>query len=296
MKFSKISSIAALSSVALAAPAMVTVTEHVHASPTVTVQGVIYFQDGAAVTSFTTIGAAADPTPVAAAAATAAAPAVANVNLVGNNVVDAQAATTQAQVQVQAVASTTEAAAPVQTTEAAAPVQTTEAAAPVQTTETSAAAAPAATTAQDNSNNSNLSDFANTILNAHNAKRALHQDTNSLSWSDDLASYAQNYANNYDCSGNLVHSGGAYGENLALGYSASGAVDVWYDEISGYDFSNPGYSPATGHFTQLVWKSSTQIGCGIKNCNNEWGNYVICSYNPAGNFIGEFAQNVGNLK
>jgi hypothetical protein len=51
------------------------------------------------------------------------------------------------------------------------------------------------------------------------------------------------------------HSGGPYGENL---YATSGGpvdayavVKPWYDEVSKYDFNNPGFSGATGHFTQV---------------------------------------------
>lgn len=137
-----------------------------------------------------------------------------------------------------------------------------------------------------------LSDNASKLLTVHNNKRALHKDTPPLKWSSELETYAQNYANQYDCSGGLVHSGGPYGENLAIGYGIEGAVEAWYDEIKYYDYNNPGFSGSTGHFTQVVWKSSTEVGCGIKNCGSTWGDYVICSYKPAGNVIGEFPENV----
>ena len=104
---------------------------------------------------------------------------------------------------------------------------------PAATTTTSQAAA----TSSASSSDSDLSDFASSVLAEHNKKRALHKDTPALSWSDTLASYAQDYADNYDCSGTLTHSGGPYGENLALGYDGPAAVDAWYNEISNYDFS-----------------------------------------------------------
>ncbi|KAH3681007.1 hypothetical protein WICPIJ_008015 [Wickerhamomyces pijperi] len=129
--------------------------------------------------------------------------------------------------------------------------------------------------------------FANEILDATNAKRAL-TGANALTWSDELASYAQAYADKYDCSGTLVHSGGQYGENLAAGYSTTGAVDAWYNEYTSYSPSNP----VASHFTQLVWKSTTQLGCGYKTCGSPWVQYTICSYNPAGNYAGEYSDNV----
>ena len=67
-------------------------------------------------------------------------------------------------------------------------------------------------------------------------------------------------------------------------------TDLWYNEIDKYNFTNPGFSMETGHFTQVVWKSSQRIGCGISNNGSEF--YGVAQYDPPGNFIGEFEQNV----
>lgn len=168
------------------------------------------------------------------------------------------------------------------------------------TTTSSSAAAPATTSTQESTSTSSTStsssattssstdsSFASAILNAHNEKRALH-GVSSLTWSSTLEAYAQAYADKYDCSGSLTHSGGNYGENLGLGYTTTGVVDAWYDEISYYDWSNPSAS----HFTQVVWKSTTEVGCAYKTCGSYWGQYTICSYNPAGNVAGEYSENV----
>jgi hypothetical protein len=47
---------------------------------------------------------------------------------------------------------------------------------------------------------------------------------------------------------------------------------MWYDEVTnpGYNFETGGFSGGTGHFTQLVWKGTTELGCGIA------GMYVVC--------------------
>ena len=37
-------------------------------------------------------------------------------------------------------------------------------------------------------------------------------------------------------------------------------LQLWYDEIEFYDFDNPGYTSATGHFSQVIWKSSEKLG------------------------------------
>lgn len=104
-----------------------------------------------------------------------------------------------------------------------------------------------------------------------------------------MADYAANYAaNNFSCDNvQLIHSGGPYGENLAAGYVGGDApVDAWYDEIQYYNWSHPGYSSDTGHFTQLIWKSSTQLGCAYVTCDNAWRQYTICEYYPRGNLVG----------
>lgn len=133
------------------------------------------------------------------------------------------------------------------------------------------------------------SGFEADILNAHNEKRALH-GVQSLSWNDTLAKYAADYAaSTFSCDNvKLVHSNGPYGENLAAGYSGGyKPVNAWYDEIKQYDFSNPSFNEATGHFTQLVWKSTSQVGCAKVSCDNSWSQYTICEYsNTRGNVVG----------
>lgn len=289
MKFSTALLTTATAATVLAAPAAVTVTEHVHEEATITVQGYVYFSNGQAYTSVSTVG--ADDNNVATATVTAGAvnPVTGLLQENALGVVASNTAQTDSTSSTTTITGTVTSTYNAPTTATPEPVTTTSTPEPVTTAEpttTSTTAAAAATTSAA------ASDFQTSMLNEHNVKRALHANTPDLTWSDTLASYAQNYADNYDCSGNLVHSGGEYGENLALGYGTTGAVDGWYDEISSYDYSNPGFSEATGHFTQVVWASTSQVGCGIKSCGDVWGDYVICSYEAAGNVIGEFSENV----
>ena len=141
----------------------------------------------------------------------------------------------------------------------------------------------------------------NEITNYINNYRARHQSP-PLTWDETIATFAQQWSF-YLLSNNLFqHSGSAlYGENLAYfeGYGndiitlLKKAIDNWYNEITLYDFTNPGYKQGTGHFTCLVWKSSTKFGMGfsIDPSNN---NKVDITFNtePPGNYQGQFAQNV----
>lgn len=136
---------------------------------------------------------------------------------------------------------------------------------------------------------SSLNSFESQILEEHNTKRALH-GVQPLSWDPALAQWAADYAAKaFSCDNvQLIHSGGPYGENLAAGYVGGAApVDAWYNEIKDYNFNSPGFSEATGHFTQVVWKSTSTVGCAKVTCSNEWRQYTICEYSKQrGNIVG----------
>lgn len=67
-----------------------------------------------------------------------------------------------------------------------------------------------------------------------------------------------------------------------------------YKEVCKYDFSNPGWTSSTGHFTQLVWASTQELGLGWAT-SDEGGltcYYVAGRYNPEGNIENRFEDNV----
>lgn len=133
-------------------------------------------------------------------------------------------------------------------------------------------------------------DFAQLMLDIHNKYRAAHGSA-PLSWSNLAYEYAKNNADNYDCSGVLTHTHGPFGENLAAGFKdGPSAVTAWYDEGQTYNYNS---ANEYNHFTQVVWKGSTSMGCAMKDCSkNNWGHYVVCEYDPPGNVIGHNKQNV----
>ncbi len=129
------------------------------------------------------------------------------------------------------------------------------------------------------------------VLARHNQLRAQHC-VPALAWSEQLARTAQAWANR--CV--FQHSDNDLGENLAAGtsgaFTAESFVDDWYSEISSYDFAS-GQSTdgeAVGHFTQVVWASTQQVGCGIARCGGE--DIFVCNYSPPGNYVGEEVANV----
>jgi uncharacterized protein YkwD len=128
------------------------------------------------------------------------------------------------------------------------------------------------------------------ILEAHNSYRAKHC-VPPLTWSTELAASAQMWANRCDFNHDYQPP---HGENLFLGtaraYPPQSVVGSWYEEISEYDYGRPDFSEATGHFTQLVWQRTKQIGCAVALCGRD--NLWVCRYSPHGNVTGQFRQNV----
>lgn len=132
-------------------------------------------------------------------------------------------------------------------------------------------------------------DLAQIALDTHNRLRAKHC-VPPLAWSAQLAATAQQWANACDFS----HSNNGLGENLAMGTSGAfppGAqIQSWYDEIAKYTFAAGRFTSGTGHFTQVVWRATTEVGCGVATCGGE--DLLVCNYSPPGNFQGEFQENV----
>lgn len=141
---------------------------------------------------------------------------------------------------------------------------------------------------------SSFQSFTSAILNSTNTYREQH-NASSVSWNKTLENFAQDYLDDMKSdSCEFEHSGGPYGENLAMGYkNSTAAVEAWGDEREEYDFGDQGFREKTGHFTQLVWKNTTDVGCARKLCN-ERGWYLVCEYWPRGNVQGQYDEQVQN--
>ncbi|XP_010943479.1 pathogenesis-related protein PRB1-3-like [Elaeis guineensis] len=129
------------------------------------------------------------------------------------------------------------------------------------------------------------------FVSPHNSARAA-VGVGPVSWNDSVAAYAQAYANQRSGDCQLVHSDGSYGENLFGGsgadYTAADAVNLWVSEKQYYDYDSNTCADgqACGHYTQVVWRDSTNIGCARVVCDNG-GIFITCNYYPPGNFVGQ---------
>ena len=133
------------------------------------------------------------------------------------------------------------------------------------------------------------------ILNAHNSYRK-EVGVPPLSWSDTLASHAQEWANNLAKDKSLNHDSPQKkeGENLFTGtsggYTFTQMVEDWGKEKQNFktgtfpDVKKDG-SSVVGHYTQIVWRNTTQVGCAIAETGGD--TILVCRYNPPGNFDGQ---------
>jgi len=146
-----------------------------------------------------------------------------------------------------------------------------------------------------------LFNFSLAEIKKHNLYRACH-NAQPLIFNCEIMKIAQDYSEHLaDEVGSLVHSGTRFhgewmGENIYWSSSNRYVRPTisWYSEYSHYNFSSPGFSYGTGHFTQVVWKNSKEFGIGYK-CSNS-GCYVTGNYFPGGNFGNQYNSNVQDKK
>ncbi len=143
------------------------------------------------------------------------------------------------------------------------------------------------------------------IVTAHNKWRA-EVGVGKLSYSRDLEVSAQAWADALKKTNRcqMRHSSpeGKYGENLFWAsavkwsdgrrelqkVSSDRPVDAWATEKANYDYASNSCEAGKvcGHYTQVVWKASTKVGCAYAVCEDSHDQVWVCQYQPAGNVIG----------
>jgi hypothetical protein len=134
------------------------------------------------------------------------------------------------------------------------------------------------------------------ILAVHNMARA-EVGVPPAHWDDRLARDAEQWAWHLAQINTMVHWGAQgepdnqEGENLWMGsrgyFSVEQMAGLWTAEKTSFrharhwedDFHN------VGHYTQMVWRSSTRVGCAI--ASNAQSDFLVCRYSPRGNFFGQ---------
>lgn len=141
--------------------------------------------------------------------------------------------------------------------------------------------------------------FQRALLDAHDLARSTASPAPAtplpaMQWDDDAAALAQDWAERCVFEHRQPNS---LGENLALFSNPEVApeevVKIWADEAPDYDYENNDCTPGAqcGHYTQIVWRDTTKLGCGVAICDDVAGfgagSLWVCNYDPPGNFIGE---------
>lgn len=135
------------------------------------------------------------------------------------------------------------------------------------------------------------------MLASHNAARA-EVGVPAVELDAALSAAALDYAELLIANGRFEHSPNSsrpnQGENLWAGtagaFTFQSMVDGWIDEkqffVAGTfpDVSTTGRWQDVGHYTQIIWRSTTKIGCGIASDSRR--DVLVCRYSPPGNFIG----------
>ena len=147
--------------------------------------------------------------------------------------------------------------------------------------------------AQANSNG-----FARQLLAEHNRARD-EAGVPRLAWSSKLSREAQGWAEVLAREGRMRHStnedSGGAGENLWMGsaghYGPDTMVGAFVDEKRHYihaafpKVSRTGKWQDVGHYTQVVWRDTQQVGCAVARGDKD--DFLVCRYWPAGNWMGQ---------
>ncbi|HTR35893.1 MAG TPA: CAP domain-containing protein [Bryobacteraceae bacterium] len=131
--------------------------------------------------------------------------------------------------------------------------------------------------------------LAREMLAAHNAVRA-QVNVPPLTWSRKLAARAQDWADFLLRAHRFYHRPGSnFGENIfeisGAPASASQVVADWASEARDYNYRANTCRGVCGHYTQLVWGTTREVGCAVaRSAGREvW----VCNYAPHGNWMGE---------
>ncbi len=137
------------------------------------------------------------------------------------------------------------------------------------------------------------------MILAHNTARA-EVGTLPLIWSETLARSAQTWSDTLKTEACVFRHDPdtGYGENIYWAWRTNtdnssliskpeDALDWWVNEVNFYNYEKNTCKEGEqcGHYTQVVWKETREVGCGVSTCfdNGKQTDVWVCRYNPAGN-------------
>ncbi|KAM3960130.1 ectin [Aphomia sociella] len=141
--------------------------------------------------------------------------------------------------------------------------------------------------------------FEDAFLRAHNEFRSNH-GVPPLKLNKKLCKYAEEWAKTLVKIGKMEHrEQDEYGENIFYAWSSDPNFDItgkepvekWYSEIKDHAFGREPTSLGSGHFTQVIWEDTQEVGVGMAR-SKDGQIYVVGNYYPPGNVVGSFANKV----
>lgn len=143
----------------------------------------------------------------------------------------------------------------------------------------------------------NRTTFVERLLALHNTERA-RIGAPPLTWDPLLAVHAQRWAEDLARRRAFEHSPNASrpgeGENLFMGTAGAwrieemigGFIDEKRDFRRGTfpDVSKSGQWERVAHYTQLIWRNTSRVGCAL--ASNGENDFLACRYSPPGNVVG----------
>ncbi|KAK3672875.1 hypothetical protein LTR78_007228 [Recurvomyces mirabilis] len=176
----------------------------------------------------------------------------------------------------------------------------------------SSSQAPASSAAPSSTTSGDLTSYSGVAVAHHNLHRANHS-ADPLEWDAGLASTAQTIADTCVYAHSMDVDNGGYGQNIAAGVEPANISAIitdlfyngevgWYQDL--YTQKQPDMTNFEhwGHFSQIVWKGTTHVGCATTDCSkgglaNVGSNVVpyftVCNYKGPGNYANEYGDNVG---
>ena len=144
-----------------------------------------------------------------------------------------------------------------------------------------------------------LDNYIESTLKLHNELREKY-NLPLLSKNEELNDMASKYAeslvthNGKFVNFSNIYKGQIVGENIIISESkrAEDAFNAISKEKNLYDFNENKFSKTAGHFTQTIWKETTDIGIGFWHDKINKKYYSVILYYPIGNCLGKFKKNI----
>ncbi|XP_054868739.1 R3H domain containing-like [Amphiprion ocellaris] len=149
----------------------------------------------------------------------------------------------------------------------------------------------------------------NALLDYHNRVRSQVSppaaDMEYMLWDEALARSADSWASRCVWDHGPTQAMKYMGQNLSITsgryQSITDMVRSWHNERHHFSYPNRCTGSVCSHYTQMVWASTSRVGCAVRKCSNMhvfgsiWreATLLVCNYSIKGNWVGEAPYKTG---